>query len=169
MTKENSSKEPYKGRFQLSIDTDSVMISQAPDKGLSRIILANLKEEQLRQVVTGLHHAGLADRAIDLLAQEAYVEPTEQIVFTLYLGLDKKLEEKLNQEIGDIVSEYSESFTLTQAYGHFRGEQEHTILVQLGANHTGTASRCAEALRKHFKQDGVGVVAKERYRRVVAK
>lgn len=67
MAKKNGSEEPYKGRFQLSVDTDSVMISQAPEKDLSRIILANLQEEQLGQIVRSLHHAGLAERAIDLL------------------------------------------------------------------------------------------------------
>lgn len=169
MTNNDSSKEPYKGRFQLTVDTDSVLISQAPNKDLSRIILANLQEEQLGQIVTGLHHAGLAERAIDLLAEQAYIEPKEQTIFTLYLGLDRRLDEELNREISDIVSEYSGSFTLTQAFGHFKGEQEQTILVQLGADHNGTASRCAEALRSHFKQDGVGLVAQERYRRVVAK
>lgn len=80
MTKENSSKEPYKGRFQLSVDTDSVLISQAPNKNLSRIILANLQEVQLRQIVKSLHHAGLADRAIDLLKEEAYLEPAEHSI-----------------------------------------------------------------------------------------
>jgi hypothetical protein len=168
MTDQTDISKHYNGRFQLTVDTDSVLISQAPDKDLSRIILANLQEEQLRQIVTSLHHAGVAERAIDLLAEQAYVEPKDQTVFTLYLGLDKKLDEKLNLEISSIVSDYSESFTLTQAFGHFKGEQEHTIMVQLGADHSGIAYQCAEALRSHFKQDGVGVVAQESYKRVVA-
>lgn len=64
----------YDGRFQLTVDTDSIIISQAPDKKQSRIILANLQEEQIQQIVTGLDHAGLTERVIHLLQERLKVK-----------------------------------------------------------------------------------------------
>ncbi len=61
--------KPYSGRFQLTVDTDSILISQAPDKKQSRVTLANLQEEQIEQIVKGLDYAGLTERVLYLLKE----------------------------------------------------------------------------------------------------
>lgn len=59
----------YSGRFQLTVDTDSILISQAPDNKQSRVTLANLQEEQIEQIVKGLDYAGLTERVLHLLKE----------------------------------------------------------------------------------------------------
>ena len=46
-------------RFQIKLDSDSILISQAPAKNLSRVILANLKEEQIEQILDSIEDANL--------------------------------------------------------------------------------------------------------------
>ena len=46
-------------RFQIKLDSDSILISQAPEKNKSRVILANLKEEQIEQILDSIEDANL--------------------------------------------------------------------------------------------------------------
>ena len=57
-------------RFQISIDTDSIFISQAPNSQNSRIILANLKEKQLDQLAQSIKDANLTDKFIKALQDD---------------------------------------------------------------------------------------------------
>lgn len=58
-------------KFQLTIDSDSVLISQAPNKAKSRITLANLDEPSIRQLAKSIEDAGITKELIKLLEQES--------------------------------------------------------------------------------------------------
>lgn len=53
-------------RFQLRIDTDSVLISQAPNADKSRVLLTNISEDQLKHIARSIIDADLQDTLIDL-------------------------------------------------------------------------------------------------------
>lgn len=56
-------------RFQLSVDTDSVFISQAPDSKKSRVILTNLEHQQLHNIAKSIIDAELKDQLIEILEE----------------------------------------------------------------------------------------------------
>lgn len=58
-------------KFQLTIDSDSVLISQAPNKEKSRITLANLDELSIKQLAKSIEDAGITKELITLLKQES--------------------------------------------------------------------------------------------------
>ncbi|MFA5669863.1 MAG: hypothetical protein WC967_11505 [Balneolaceae bacterium] len=57
-------------RFQLSIDTNSVFISQAPNSARSRVLLSNVSEDQLKNIARKIFDAGLEKELIELLRDE---------------------------------------------------------------------------------------------------
>lgn len=63
-------KETQQFKFQIKIDTDSILISQAPNKTKSRVILANLEEEQLHQLAKSIIDADLKEVFIKALREE---------------------------------------------------------------------------------------------------
>lgn len=65
MTIKDDSDKVYNGIFQLTIDTDSIFISQSPDNKKSRVTLTNLRAEQLEQIITGLYNADLENEVIE--------------------------------------------------------------------------------------------------------
>ena len=54
-------------KFQISLDTDSILISQAPNTPKSRVILANLEKEQLQQLAQSILDANLEDEFVEAL------------------------------------------------------------------------------------------------------
>jgi len=61
-------------RFQISLDADTVLISQAPDNTKSRVILANLDQNSLKQLARSIVNSGLDREFSELMAQEALTE-----------------------------------------------------------------------------------------------
>ena len=54
-------------RFQLRIDTDSILISQAPNADKSRVLLSNISEDQLKHIARKIIDANLEEKLIELL------------------------------------------------------------------------------------------------------
>jgi len=57
-------------KFQISIDTDSIFISQAPNTAQSRVILSNLGNAQLHQLAKSIVDANLEDSFQKILDQK---------------------------------------------------------------------------------------------------
>jgi len=160
-------KDRYK--FQLTVDTDSIFISQAPGKKKSRVILTNLENEGLKQIAKSVIDAGLSQELIELLADDIYTEPVEIRMFTLYFGLEQPPTKALKDEVQQIVSSHCDAFTLFDANGYFKNEKVHTLLIQIGAQNHEVAYKCAEELRANFDKEGVGVMESSNYKRLIEK
>ena len=157
------------GRFQLTIDTDSILISQAPDSKQSRVVLANLQHSQLEQIIRGIEHAGLTNIVHQKLTEVIYSEPVKRQLFTIYLGLDRDLTDALRSEIAEIAHNYADGFTIIPATGYYRKQEEKTILIQMGVSDSTKAYTFADELCRHYGQDAVGVVESSDYCRVLNK
>ena len=64
MTKEAGDK------FQISIDTDSIFISQAPNTAQSRVVLSNLGNAQLHQLAKSIIDANLEESFKKILEEK---------------------------------------------------------------------------------------------------
>jgi len=113
--------------------------------------------------------AGKGIELLNLLADMLQTEQIKRRNYLLYLGIDRELTEKLRKELSRIVSRYTDSFTMIPAHGIFKATEEKTIIIQIASRHNKIAYDCADALRKRYKQEGVGVVVEENgeYRRVI--
>lgn len=60
-------KKKKNNRFQIQIDTDSILISQAPGGKKSRVLLTNISEDQLKSVARHIIDAELQEELIMLL------------------------------------------------------------------------------------------------------
>lgn len=155
--------------FQLTVDSDSIFISQAPGSKKSRATITEINHNGLEQIAKSIIDADLGEKLIELLADHLYTEPVTRNMFILYVGFDEKPDASTKEEIRNIVRAYSESFTLLDADGYYKDQKEHTLLVHLGVQNHQIAYQCAEELRKTFNQDGVGVIESSEYKRVVKK
>lgn len=113
-----------------------------------------------------------AGKGMELLNLLADLLQTEQIMrrnYLLYLGIDRELTEELRKELAGIINRYTDSFTMIPAHGFFKATEENTIIIQIASPHHKIAYDCADALRKRYQQEGVGVVVEEygEYRRVI--
>nr|BDD47190.1 hypothetical protein 1 [Balneolaceae bacterium] len=57
-------------KFQISIDTDSIFISQAPNTDQSRVVLSNLGNTQLHQLAKSIIDANLAESFQSILEEK---------------------------------------------------------------------------------------------------
>lgn len=165
--KESNNNRKYTGRFQLIIDTDSIIISQAPGTSQSRVVLANLQHNQLEQIIRGIEHAGLTNHVHQKLTEVIYSEPIQRFFYTIYLGLDQDLTDSLKAEIAAMAQNYAEGFTIIPATGFYRKQEEKTILIQMGVTDSTKAYEFADELCRHYGQDAVGVVESSDYCRVL--
>ncbi|MFA5669869.1 MAG: hypothetical protein WC967_11535 [Balneolaceae bacterium] len=117
-----------------------------------------IRKQHIHELADSLIEEGQAKEMLNLLSDRLYTEPVHRTLYTLYLGLDKDLNETIKEEIRKIVSKYTESFTILKANGYFRNEEEQTLLIQIGADNRKIAYECAEELRKYYDQIAVGVV-----------
>jgi|GEM_PF-1541831 len=62
-------------KFQLTVDSDSILISQVPDKNKSRVILTNLEEEELLQIAQSIIDANLQNKFIEILQESGSNTP----------------------------------------------------------------------------------------------
>ena len=124
-----------------------------------------LLDERAKTIV----EAGKGIELLNLLADMLQTEQIKRRNYLLYLGIDRELTEKLRKELSRIVSRYTDSFTMIPAHGFFKATEEKTIIIQIASSHHKIAYDCADALRKRYKQEGVGVVVEENgeYRRVI--
>jgi len=95
------------------------------------------------------------------------MDPARRWLFTLYLGLDRPMDEALRQELDLLIAPVSASFTLLSGLGCFADSREHTHLIQIAVEDKSKAYACAESLRAHFCQKAVGVVCNGLYERVL--
>lgn len=58
-------------KFQISIDTDSIFISQAPNTDQSRVVLSNLGNAQLHQLAKSIIDANLTESFQNILAEKS--------------------------------------------------------------------------------------------------
>ena len=122
-------------------------------------------DERAKTIVEG----GKGIELLNLLADMLQTEQIKRRNYLLYLGIDRELTEKLRKELSEIVSHYTDSFTMIPAHGFFKATEEKTIIIQIASRHNKIAYDCADALRKRYKQEGIGVFVEEngKYRRVI--
>lgn len=61
-------------KFQLTVNSDSILVSQAPGKNKSRVILANLGEQQLKQIAQSIINSELEDKFIEMFEMNEHQE-----------------------------------------------------------------------------------------------
>ncbi len=121
----------------------------------------------LKKLASELVIMGHGQEMLNILADLLMIEQSKKTLYTLYLGLEAELDETLRHEIANVVSKYTDSFTIIEATGYFQNNSEYTQLIQIGAENRKVAYECAEALRSHFDQLGVGIVETGQYKRVI--
>ncbi|MBO6586771.1 MAG: hypothetical protein JJ953_11745 [Gracilimonas sp.] len=123
------------------------------------------------QIAETIIQTGNGKDILNHLADRLMTEQVQRDNYLLYLGVGEELTEDLKNEIADIVSGFTDSFTLATAIGFFKKQEEKTVLIQIASENKKIAYECAEALRDHFNQKGVGVVKEVKqegsYRRVI--
>ena len=158
------------GRFQLTLDTDSVFISPAPDSKKSRVVLSNLDQLALEQLTKSLiDTTELGEHFLNYLAEKIYTDPVKRQLYTLYMGSDSGLTDQLKNEIKECIAHLVDSYTLSMATGYFKGNQETAILIQIAVQNDHIAYQCADALRKKFGQEAIGMLIEGDYQRVINK
>lgn len=85
-------------------------------------------------------------------------------VFTLRVGADRGVRPPWEQ-VAAIVGAVAPSFSLAPTEGFFRGCPDPGWAVTLAVNDHALVAALAENLRRHLKQEGVGVEAYGRYLR----
>lgn len=128
-----------------------------------------MNHESLDTLVKRILESGRGKEVLNSLADALMTEQTDRSNYFIYLGLDKPLDNHVQSELAGLITPFTDSFTLIPAKGFFRGESEHTVIVQIAAGNNKVAYECAEALRSHYAQIGVGVamVSDGFYRRVI--
>ena len=157
------------GRFQITLDTDSVFISPAPDSKKSRVVLSHLDQAALEQMGKSLIDADLGKQFLNYVAGQIYTDPVKRQLYTLYMGSDSGLTEQVKEEIKECIAPYTDSYTISQAAGYFKGREEIAILIQIAVQNDHIAYQCADALRKKFGQEAVGMLIEGDYRRITEK
>ena len=108
----------------------------------------------------------------DLQAQlsgDARPAPTlaPNAAFRLYIGLNRGKESQLDRgAVFEALRRHFESFTVSDALGCFRGEQEPSLVVTLVGESLGQIRKIAAELREEFKQDGIGIEHHGIYERI---
>jgi len=88
-------------------------------------------------------------------------------VFRLYIGLNRCKESQLDRGAAlEALRRHFESFTVSDALGCFRGEQEPSLVVTLVGESLGQIRKIAAELREEFKQDGIGIEHHGIYERI---
>ncbi|CAA6693011.1 MULTISPECIES: hypothetical protein [unclassified Lentimonas] len=88
-------------------------------------------------------------------------------VFRLYIGLNAGKESQLDRgAVFEALRRHFESFTVSDALGCFRGEQEPSLVVTLVGESLTSVKRIASELRAEWKQDGIGIEHHGIYERV---
>jgi len=157
------------GRFQITLDTDTVFISTAPDSKKSRVVLSNLDQAGFEQLIKSQIDTGLGLLFLNCLANQIYTEPVKRQLYTLYMGIDTGLTDQLKKEIKECIAPFVDSYTISQATGYFKGKEEKAILIQIATPDDHIAYQCADALRNKFRQEAVGILIEGDYRRVIEK
>ena len=157
------------GRFQITIDTDSIFISPAPEDKKSRVVLSNLDQSGFEQMINSLLDSDLGMVFLDRLAEKIYCDPAKRQLYTLYMGSDSALTEQKKDELKKCITPNTDSYTISQAVGYFKGKEEKAILIQIATTGDHIAYQCAEALRKKFRQEAVGMLIEGDYQRVINK
>ncbi|AXJ00139.1 hypothetical protein CYPRO_0862 [Cyclonatronum proteinivorum] len=170
-------------RFQLTIDTDTVLISQSPAGKKSRVSLTNLDQSSVEQLVRGIEDAGLTETILAQLATNSNSNAvnasseteTRLLNYTVYLGLsgeDSKStpeqSEKTTEKISSILNDIPEidGFTISRATGNYRGDTEDVWLIHLAVEHPDISRKCARAIKKSFGQRAVGLTLNGLYARL---
>ncbi len=71
-------------------------------------------------------------------------------------------------EVVQIVSSHFENFTTYSENGHFRGESEPMVVVEIATNESERVIALGELLRAHCQQNGVGYAVDGVYSRITS-
>ncbi|MCH8569461.1 MAG: hypothetical protein LAT67_14395 [Balneolales bacterium] len=162
-------------RFQISLDSDSVCITQAPNDKKSRITITNLDKQALQQLATSIIHAELEEDFLQLLQKntgssdkpaEKKAPDSTRYLYTLFIGFANALDEDEMDELKTILSGFSDGFTIMNGEGYFMEKQEKTLVIQLATQDPEIPYLCADRLKKRFKQNSIGLVKVNEYERI---
>lgn len=103
------------------------------------------------------------------LWSERIRDPRKRILFSIYLGSRSPATILSREERDDIFSRIAEvfpSFTVLEASGHFRHDDEQTLVIQVASENPELVLQLAHELRCYMEQEGVGVLCNGIYQRV---
>jgi hypothetical protein len=103
------------------------------------------------------------------LWSERIRDPRKRILFSIYLGSRSPATILSREERDGIFSRIAEvfpSFTVLEASGHFRHDDEQTLVIQVATENPKLVLQLAHELRSYMAQEGVGVLCNGIYQRV---